>query len=47
MKNKDVNEERLEKRKEFLQSLSQEDRDFIARFGEERWKRRKEAETNG
>jgi hypothetical protein len=31
-------ETRLEDRLAFLRSLTQEDRDFIARFGEEKWK---------
>ena len=31
-------EERLEKRRAWLQSLSEEDREFLARFGEERLK---------
>ena len=36
-------EERLREKRRWLQSLSQEDRDFIARYGEEIWKRWKEA----
>jgi hypothetical protein len=37
-------EERLKEKRRWLQSLSQKDRDFIARYGEEMWKRCKEAE---
>ncbi len=40
-------EERLRKRREFLVSLSQEDRDFIARYGEEIWKKWKEITERG
>ena len=32
-------EKQLESRRNWLKSLSQEDRNFIAEFGEERWRR--------
>lgn len=35
-------EARLEKQREFLRSLTQEDRDFIARFGFEKWHKTKQ-----
>jgi len=31
-------EERLKKRRDWLRSLTQEDRDFIARYGEDLWR---------
>jgi len=31
-------EERLKKRRDWLRSLTQEDRNFIAKYGEEMWK---------
>jgi len=33
-------ERRLEKRREWLKSLKQEDRDFIARYGEDLWRKK-------
>jgi hypothetical protein len=35
----ELGEERLRKRREWLRSLTQSDRDFIAKYGEETWKR--------
>ena len=32
-------EELLRKRREWLRSLTQADRDFIARYGEEKWRK--------
>ena len=34
----DNEETRLEKQRDFLRSLTQPDRDFIARFGIEKWR---------
>lgn len=36
-------EERLREKRRWLQSLSKEDRDFISIYGEEMWKKWKEA----
>jgi hypothetical protein len=37
-----LEEQRLEEQRKLLRSLTQEDRDFIARFGFEKWQRYKQ-----
>jgi len=41
MSKEETSDPRLEERRRFLQSLSKEDRDFIARYGEDLWKLKK------